>query len=187
MPFIKTIDPENAEGDLKEAYDELVKSRGKIAEIHKIHSLNPDVLVQHMDLYMAIMFGKSPLKRYQREMIGVVVSNSNNCEYCVNHHVEALLAYWNDEERAEMILDPKRRKMAGLTDAEILLCELADELTVNPSSISNAHIQKLKDVGLSDRKILDATQVIAYFNFVNRLVLGLGVEFSKEEVKGYKY
>lgn len=187
MPFIKTIDHENAQGALKEAYDNLVKSRGKIAEIHKIHSLNPDVLVQHMNLYMAIMFGKSPLKRYQREMIGVVVSNSNSCDYCVNHHVEALLAYWNDEERAKMILDPNRRNNAKLTDAEVLLCELAEELTVNPSAITKGHIQKLKDTGLSERAILDATQVIAYFNFVNRLVLGLGVEFSEEEVKGYKY
>lgn len=187
MAYIKTINYENSTDELKTVYNNLIKSRGKIAEIHKIHSLNPDVLVKHMELYMAIMFGKSPLKRYQREMIGVVVSNSNKCDYCVNHHVEALLAYWKDEERAELILDPKRRKKAGLTDAEILLCELADELTVNPSAISNVHIQKLKDAGISDRDILDATQVIAYFNFVNRLVLGLGVEFTEEEVKGYKY
>ena len=43
------------------------------------------------------------------------------------------------------------------------------------------------EIGLSDRTVLDAVQVIAYFNFVNRMVLGLGVTFSEEEIKGYKY
>ncbi|WP_340103754.1 carboxymuconolactone decarboxylase family protein [Rhodohalobacter sp. 8-1] len=94
MPHIETVTFEEAEGELKQIYENLVESRGKLAEVHKIHSLNPSVLVAHMELYMAVMFGKSPLKRYQREMIGVVVSAANNCDYCVNHHEQALLAYW---------------------------------------------------------------------------------------------
>ena len=40
-------------------------------------------------------------------------------------------------------------------------------------------------MGLSDRDILDVTLVTAYFNFVNRIALGLGVEFSETELKGY--
>jgi uncharacterized peroxidase-related enzyme len=99
MAYIKTIEPENAKGELKTIYDNLIKTRGKIAEVHKIQSLNPEALVAHMDLYMTIMFGKSPLKRYQREMLGVVVSASNRCAYCINHHEQALLAYWKDEAK----------------------------------------------------------------------------------------
>ena len=45
----------------------------------------------------------------------------------------------------------------------------------------------LRAVGLDDRAILDACQVVAYFNFVNRIAQGLGVEFSADEVRGYKY
>lgn len=40
---------------------------------------------------------------------------------------------------------------------------------------------------MSDRAILDAVLVISYFNFVNRLVISLGVEPSPDEIKGYKY
>lgn len=66
MPNVEVIQPENAEGQLKESYDDLIKSRGKIAEVHKIQSLNPASIVNHMNLYMTIMFGQSPLKRVHR-------------------------------------------------------------------------------------------------------------------------
>ena len=81
MPYINVIQHNEAEGHLKEIYDDLVEKRGKLAEIHKIQSLNPESIVNHMDLYMTIMFSKSPLKRYQREMIAVVVSARNECHY----------------------------------------------------------------------------------------------------------
>jgi len=185
MAFIKTIVPEDAEGELKRIYQDLEKSRGKIAEVHKIQSLNPDALVAHMELYMAIMFGKSPLKRYQREMLGVVVSAGNRCEYCVNHHEQALLAYWKDKEKSRLLITD--RSELELSDADRLLCKLAEDLTKNQDQDHSNHISGLRDTGLEDRAILDAVQVIAYFNFVNRMVLGLGVEFSEEEMKGYKY
>lgn len=185
MPYINTIQPEEATGELKEIYDNISKTRGKIAEIHKIQSLNPDALTAHMDLYMAVMFGKSPLKRYQREMMGVVVSATNNCAYCINHHEQALLAYWKDEEKTKLLVDNRRE--LTLSDEDRMLCDLSELLTNNRLSTYQEEIQKLMDNGLSDRTVLDAVQVIAYFNFVNRMVLGLGVHFHKDEIKGYNY
>ena len=79
MAYIDYIEYENAEGELKEIYDGLIGSRGKLANIHKIQSLHPKSITAHMKLYMELMFAKSPLKRYQREMIAVVVSRNNNC------------------------------------------------------------------------------------------------------------
>src|SRR6056297_414481 len=187
MPYIKTIEPGDATGELKEIYENLVQTRGKLAEIHKIQSLNPEALTAHMDLYMAVMFGKSPLKRYQREMLGVVVSAANKCDYCINHHEQALLAYWKDEERVKMLANPDKRESASLSKGELLLCRYADQLTKLPSENTSQIIQKIKDTGFTDRAVLDATQVVAYFNFVNRMVLGLGVTFTADEIKGYKY
>src|SRR6056297_3644174 len=181
MPYIKTIEPGDATGELKEIYENLVQTRGKLAEIHKIQSLNPEALTAHMDLYMAVMFGKSHLKRYQREMLGVVVSAANKCDYCINHHEQALLAYWKDEEKTRLLTDD--RQALSLPEADRLLCELAQQLTLNSHSSYKTEILKLMEIGLSDRTVLDAVQVIAYFNFVNRMVLGLGVTFSEEEIK----
>ncbi len=79
MAFIKVIDEALAVGKLKEVYDDIAKSRGKLSNIMKIHSLHLDAMVKHMDLYKSIMFGKSNLSRELKEMIAVVVSVANKC------------------------------------------------------------------------------------------------------------
>lgn len=185
MAYINVIEYSQAEGFLKEIYDKLIKERGKLAEVHKIQSLNPDSIVKHMDLYMSIMFGQSPLKRQQREMIAVVVSAANNCKYCILHHSEALLHYWKDKSKIDQLV--RNFSKAPLSDLEIELCEYAWNLTRIPNVRHNDTIYRLKQKGLDDRAILDAALVISYFNFVNRLVLGLGVELKADEVEGYNY
>lgn len=186
MPYIRTIEHEEAEGELKRIYDDLVGKRGKLAEIHKLQSLNPQSIVDHMDLYMTIMFGSSPLKRKQREMMAVVVSRANDCLYCQKHHGAALEHYWKDADMVEAFR--KDPSSVELSDLDRCLCELAEDLTLRPGSGEReAQVEKLRELGASDRAILDAELVIAYFNFVNRLVLGLGVELEDDEGKGYRY
>lgn len=186
MAFITTVEPEQAEGELKDIYDALLKSRGKIAEVHKIQSLNPPTIVHHMELYMTIMYGKSPVKRVLREILGVVVSMANECEYCTEHHAAAVDHYWKDSNRIEQL--KKDFRLADLTSQELALCQYAHDLTTTPGkSQDGLWIKKLQDQGFSDRQILDATLVCSYFNFVNRMVLSLGATTSREEVSGYKY
>ncbi len=186
MPLIDVIEPEMAEGRLKEIYDDLSRSRGKVASVHKIQSLNPETIVAHMELYMKIMFGKSPLRRYQREMIAVVVSVHNDCLYCTRHHGEALQFFWKDEAKLEAFISNPAEVELSATDRK--LCELAARLTDEPNYPNKAVLlDDIRATGLDDRAILDATLVIAYFNFVNRIVLGLGVELEADGGKGYKY
>ncbi len=52
-----------------------------MANILASHSLNPDALRAHVELYRTIMFGASPLTRPEREAIAVAVSAANNCHY----------------------------------------------------------------------------------------------------------
>lgn len=186
MPYIEVIRPKKAEGELKEIYDGLLESRGALAEVHQIQSLNPKALIQHMDMYMTIMYGKSPLKRWQREMMAVVVSDVNNCKYCTKHHAEALNAYWKDDDKIEKFIGDFNS--INLEHKDVLLCKYATVLTAEPHKVENKeHIESLREAGFSDKAILDAAQVIAYFNFVNRLVLGLGVQLEGHEGKGFKY
>jgi alkylhydroperoxidase family enzyme len=52
--------------------------------------------------------------------------------------------------------------------------------------MTESDLGELRAVGLSDRDILDVTLITAYFNFVNRIALGLGVDFNEDELKGYR-
>lgn len=186
MSRIKVIQPNEAIGRLKEIYEELVEKRGKLAEVHKIQSLRPESIVKHIDLYLEIMYSKSELSRAEREMIAVVVSRTNNCFYCQKDHSEALNNYWKDQEKTENFRISYHN--IQLNEKELALCRFAEILTKNPEYTEKNDITaQLKEVGLSDSAILDTTLVVAYFNFVNRIVLALGVELEKDSGAGYKY
>jgi len=186
MTRIKQIEHTEATGRLKEIYDDLVKKRGQLAEVHKIQSLRPESIVKHMDLYMEIMFSKSEISRAEREMIAVITSVSNNCFYCQIHHSQALNHYWKNDAKVEHLR--QNFQDANLSEKETLLCKFAQLLTINPGSFKEDElINELKEFGISDAAILDATLVISYFNFVNRMVLALGVPLENDGGTGYKY
>jgi uncharacterized peroxidase-related enzyme len=56
------------------------------------------------------------------------------------------------------------------------LCHFAKKLTLSPSQMSPADLDELRAHGFDDRAIHDATQVIGYFNYINRVADALGVE-----------
>ncbi len=185
MSWIKIIDEKHADGELKKIYDEISKKRGKLSNIMRIHSLNPKAMKKHMEFYLSIMFNKSNLSREEREIIAVFVSSLNNCKYCINHHAEALNFYWKDRKRITMLL--KDYKKADLSKKEKSMLDYVSILTKEPYKTRKKDIEKLRKVGFVDEDILDINLITSYFNFVNRVAVGLGVEFSDEEVKGYKY
>jgi uncharacterized peroxidase-related enzyme len=183
MAWIEEIDVDAAEGKLAEMYAQLIEKRGKVSNILKVHSLNPAALGSHLDLYMTIMFGKSGLSRAEREAIAVVVSANNDCAYCVNHHVEALRRYLKDEETLTLLASAD-----GLETLEPRLSNIvrhAEKLTTAPGAMTESDLGELRAVGLDDQDILDLSLITAYFNFVNRIALGLGVIYNEEEVSGY--
>jgi|SRR6056300_564437 uncharacterized peroxidase-related enzyme len=183
MSWIKEIDVSEAEGELAEMYTQLIEQRGKISNILKVHSLNPKALGNHLDLYMTLMFGKSGLDRMEREAIAVVVSANNECEYCVNHHVESLRHYVDDEDMLNMLATAD-----GLETLEPRLSNIvryAEKLTSAPGAMTESDLGELRAVGLEEKDILDLTLIVGYFNFVNRIAMGLGVEFSPDEKSGY--
>ena len=81
MAYIKTISPSDAQGDLKKIFDAAIHRAGKVYNILRVQSLNPKSLGASMALYMQVMKGPSPLSRAQRELLAVVVSKTNHCEY----------------------------------------------------------------------------------------------------------
>ena len=81
MAWIAEIDEREAKGSLKDQYSKLKEPWGGIDNILKIHSLNPESLAAHVQLYKTVMFGKSPIPRIDREMIALLVSSINQCHY----------------------------------------------------------------------------------------------------------
>ena len=69
-------------------------------------------------------------------------------------------------------------RSAPLASADRALVEYAETLTRDPAAPAAPRVAALRAAGFDDPGILAATEIVAYFNFVNRLALGLGVELE---------
>lgn len=185
MAWIRTIDEDKAKGPLAEVYASLGKSRGKVANIMKAQSLDPVAMHLHAELYVHLMFRRCGLSRAEREFVAVVVSATNRCEYCFSHHKRALNFYWKDTARIDALKNGLDE--SGVDKRLYAMGKYAVKLTSTPYKVTKADIDALRKCGLNDEDILELNLVVSYFNFVNRIALGLGVEFSRDEVSGYKY
>ncbi|KPL03002.1 MAG: peroxidase [candidate division Zixibacteria bacterium SM1_73] len=185
MSWIRTVDEPEATGKLEEIYEEIKKQRGKISNIMRVHSLNPKATKAHMDLYLTVMFEESRLSREECELIATVVSSVNSCDYCVTHHAEALNHYWKNQRRVQQLI--QNFQGVDLPEKTRQMLEYAVKLTKTPSAVSQNDVHVLRQFGYSDEDILSINLIISYFNFVNRIASGLGVEFTPDEVRGYKY
>ena len=81
MPHIRTIPPEEAEGELKRCYEAAVKRAGRIFNVVRVQSLNARALTASIRLYQALMLGQGPLDRSTRELLATVVSRELDCFY----------------------------------------------------------------------------------------------------------
>jgi len=68
---------------------------------------------------------------------------------------------------------------ADLSAVDRALCDHAIKLTRAPGTVTEDDIAALRRFGLSDAALSDATQVISYFNYINRIADGLGVDLEK--------
>jgi len=69
--------------------------------------------------------------------------------------------------------------LAELSEVDRALCDHAIKLTQTPSEVTKADIEHLRSLGLTDEAIGDATQVISFFNYINRIAEGLGVDLEE--------
>ncbi len=185
LAWIRQVSEAEAEGKLGKVYVALERARGKVSNIMKVQSLDPDAMEAHLRLYSRLMFTESGVSRDEAEMIAIAVSQTNRCEYCVKHHAEALAALWNDKEKIARFLDDPDD--ADISTKQRAVLEYARKLTATPHEVSKKDVESLRDESISDAEILRINMIVSYFNFVNRIAVGLGVDFSEDEMTGYKY
>ena len=81
MPHIRQVEPGEATGLLKKLFDAALARAGRVWHIVHVMSVNPRAMDASLGLYRALMFGPSPLARWQREMLAVVTSGAVGCFY----------------------------------------------------------------------------------------------------------
>jgi uncharacterized peroxidase-related enzyme len=185
--WIKMISDEDADADLLDALDGARTPHGTVDNVLRVHSLRPNTMRGHMALYKAALHDDAnTLPVWLQETIGTYVSKLNDCPYSVANHWANAAHLIGDAARAakiEAALDA-RSPQDVFDGAELALLHYAEKLTVLPGAMEQSDIDEMKNAGVDDGEILEANQIIGYFNYVNRCLNGLGVT-TEGDVVGY--
>ncbi|MEM7736972.1 MAG: peroxidase-related enzyme [Deinococcota bacterium] len=181
--WIKHIPFADARGRLKKLYDRIVTPDGYIDNIMKVHSLRANTLEGHMAIYKNVLHHNNNTQpKWLLEAAGSYVSYLNGCQYCYQHHATGMTRLLNNDAKAASIKQAiEQDALETAFDAkELAIMTYAKALTLEPAQMQEDHLDALRKVGLDDADILELNQVISYFAYANRTVLGLGVTTDGE-------
>ncbi|MDA8107921.1 MAG: peroxidase-related enzyme [Betaproteobacteria bacterium] len=127
-----------------------------------------------LEYHEALLRGPSPLSVAERELIAAYVSGLNACRYCHGVHEATARAFGIDEGlMGELLSD---FDAASVADNLKPVLRYAKKLTLTPAKMTRADADAVYAAGWDEQALHDAVSVCALFNFMNRLVEGLGIE-----------
>ena len=185
--WIRMLSDEEAGDDLREALALARTPHGTVDNVMRVHSLRPSTLRGHMALYRATLHDDTnTLPAWLQECIASWVSILNDCSYALANHWANARHLIGDDERADRIEAAlaARRPEDAFEGRDLALMRYAEKLTVRPGDMERSDVDALFAAGLDDGEILEANQIVGYFNYVNRCLNGLGVT-TEGDVVGY--
>ena len=187
--WIKMISDDVASKELKETLDLARTPHGTVDNVMRVHSLRPSTMKGHVTLYRAALHDESnTIPIWFQETISSYVSMLNDCPYSLANHwknAEHLIGNNNRSSEIENSLRSFEPKKA-FDGSELAMLNYAEKLTKYPGSMVEEDVNELKAQGIDDGQILELNQIVGYFNYVNRLLNGLGVTTSGDTVGFYK-
>lgn len=188
MPaWIKMVPDDEADDKLLEVLKLARTPHGTVDNVMRVHSLRPETMRGHVVLYRSALHDPAnTLPEWLQETISSYVSILNDCAYSLANHWANARHLIDDEKRADKIEAAlhARKPEIEFDGRELALLRYAEKLTLSPGNMNKTDVDELKIAGLDDGEILEANQIIGYFNYANRCLNGLGVT-TQGDVVGY--
>lgn len=146
-----------------------------LSDVFKTFPQHVKPLLEYHDL---LLRADSPFTVAERELIAAYVSSQNACGFCFGSHAVISENFGIEEDViAAMVEDVD----GAAIDAKMKpVLHYVAKLTKEPSRIVQADAQAVLDAGWSERALFDAVSVCALFNFMNRIVEGMGVKANQD-------
>ena len=186
--WISMISDNDADDNLLDALKLARTPHGTVDNVMRVHSHRPNTMRGHVALYRAALHDDTnTIPEWLQETISSYVSILNNCPYSLANHWANARHLINDTDKADSIEAALYNDIPGdvFEGKELALMHYARKLTLSPGEMLQADVDSLKANGLSDGEILEANQIVGYFNYVNRLLNGLGVTTDGDTVGYY--
>jgi uncharacterized peroxidase-related enzyme len=171
--WIDTIPWHAAEGELADAYAWQAASLGEPAEFTMLGSLYPAIVAERLSLYRVVEQCPSALSQVERQAAALVTSLLNGTDHCASGLRLKLVSLGAAEAVAAIEADPQAPRTGdSRLDA---ICAHAAKLTATPTAMAESDIAALRALGLADLDIVDLNNMVSYYNYINRVVMGLGL------------
>ena len=187
--WIKMISDEDADKELSEVLNLARTPHGTVDNVMRVHSLRPNTMKGHVTLYRAALHDETnTIPMWLQETISSYVSILNDCPYSYANHWKNAAHLMQDSiksNKIEIALNSKNPE-SYFSGAELAMLQYCQKLTLQPGEMIESDVINLRDNGVDDGQLLKLNQIIGYFNYVNRLLNGLGVTTSGDTVGFYK-
>ena len=156
MPFLPSL-PERA--SLLDVFKQFPETSRPLIEFHEV-----------------LLRGPSPFTEGERELIAAYVSRLNRCRYCEGVHTATAQQLGVPREAVASAIEAG--EAASVAEKMKPILRYAQRLTQNPSGVSKADADAVRAAGWNETALYHTVAVTALFNFMNRLVEGLGLELD---------
>ncbi|MGJ7043203.1 alkylhydroperoxidase family enzyme [Shinella sp. BE166] len=174
--FIKTIEPGEATGELAALYEAETKSMGHIMQATQCWSARPDIIIPVENLLHQIRDGFS-LGLLNFRLITFVAAQHVPSSYCSHVYFRALSGMIGRDQTLAVRRDFRN---AGLDNQQIEMLTYTEQIMRNASQITDADIQRLRNVGFTDLNIADIALAASFRSFMSRYFDAVGARVEPE-------
>jgi uncharacterized peroxidase-related enzyme len=171
VPFIRPLPDDEVTGAVAEAYKADLAEDGYVSNVSRTFSHRPDALAAWIGLKDALT---STMDRRRYELVTIAAARRVRSSYCMLAHGNVLADKFYDADRVrEIALD---HHAAGLDEVDVAVMDLADKVASDASSVTQADVDRLRELGLSDAEVFDVVAASAMRCFFTKIVDGLGFQ-----------
>ncbi|MFM7232008.1 MAG: peroxidase-related enzyme [bacterium] len=177
MSWLPSIPREQADARLASVYDTITSysKSGRLSNIWQAWGGDAAGLETLHAHYRTLMGDPAPLTPAQADLIGLVVSATNGCTYCVTHSGARLAALVGEPLARSVARDYRE---ANLTARDRVLLDAAVAMTCEPCERTSADLERLREYGFDDASIMRALGIASFYNLVNRMACAMGVKLE---------
>lgn len=171
MTFVETVAPDEATGPLAAVYEADRAAFGYLPNFTRAFSLRPEVYEAWRSLNGSIKAGMD-LHRY--ELATLAAARRLGSSYCALAHGSILAERFLGPDTVRQVVEDHRS--AGLDAVDVAVMDLADKVAADASSVTEADVVGLRELGLSDTEILDVVLAAAARCFFSTVLDGVGAQ-----------
>lgn len=171
MPYLQTVPPEDASGEVKAMYDKDLAAQGYVANHTRAFSARPDVLQGWLALKDAITSGMDP-RLY--ELATVAAATAIRSSYCSLVHGNILATGYYPAEQVVSIAGDGDEVAGTLDAADAAVVGFARKVAEEADQITPEDVGELRGLGFSDADIFNVILAAAARCFFSKVLDATG-------------